>query len=529
MDTGQQKGPFFDWGVRAGGIAARAVSCSLCRQNLIEKVRGLRREGKRDEVEAMKPEFDQNRDQWQGILGDARKFHEEFTAKFPDRSEQNKFVAGMRREALANQFVVRHGVDTINVASQIMWVVAPWDKDTQGLLQLRLQTGCNITDTHPQSLRRLLKAGQDELKKLAQELPTLEDMAQGKADFGAQQVSDEMDEITANIGCAQRVLARVAGATTRKKDEQTMQRGAEVTEPGGREVEETDPVKKLEKMIEAKTKAMQAAASRQEYDKAGAFKTEIEGLQSELEDEKRKLRESGATAMAGATPQTNVPVVTLKQVMVVDEETGSEVTIEQLIAKYETQVGELTEAAGQHDTDAGTTEAEGDKIILEGGSKAEAGKKFMSAEIVRNLATKCRTDAEKLTERITELRSKENEEKGQLTDEAKKLVKDAAETAGNLKGGGVTLTEPITAAAVVETHVAVVVEGDDPIAALEAFVEDAEDTAMVEAVAYLLEAAKVARQANKGAKQIIKAVAAAKSGDIEAIRSKTAALVALAR
>lgn len=460
-----QKGPFMEWVARATQIAARAVKVLNVRNALIEQVRGLRAVGKHDETRELQPRFDENREQNRAILGEAETFRREFAEKFPDRGDQQQFVAGVRRQAIANLFTFRLGkgrdAEMINVASQVMWVVAPWDRGTFAILRLRDRTGLNVTEVNPDTLKRLIKATEAMLSKLADNLPSIDDIADGASDFATAQVVEEYDEVNADLGQVHSVLERI---------EASRKRGKEQHQRGGGEIETEkkveDPIARLAREIEEKKRVMQQAASgpKPNFARAAELQAEIETLAQKLEqmrtEKVEKDRMSGVAAMAGAAPETGVPIVNLSGLMVVVEETGEEKPVEEAIALYKKQLEEMNEAAAEHDAEAAKVEAEGDQIILNGGNKAEAGKKYLSAETSRAAALQCRGNVEKLNAMLADMQSDLTQHAADQAVAAKQKVKDAA---------------PAVVEAPVEetTPVAEVLDKPPTAAELKQFVEDA--------------------------------------------------------
>lgn len=425
--TTEQQGPFVVWMQKAVQIAAKAVRNFQKRMALIQLARELHKAGKRDEAEGLKGQFDENRQENNLIYRESDKFRTEFKAFFPDHVEQNQFVSGVRKRAIANTFTFRDGKDMINVAGHVMWVVAPWDQGTFAILRMRDRTGVNITDTQADSLKKLIRAAEKLLEELSKTLPSLDDAMAGTVDFTVQQAVEEYDEVAADLAQINTVLGKVQAAQKGRQEEGDFQKkmldgqGAGDGKGHGQE-EKEDPIKRIETQITAKTKAMQAAAGRREYDNAGRMKAKLEELKAELETAKKELRESGAVAMAGRSE--NVPVVKLAEVMMVDDETGGSVRVEDLVAKYEAQIVENNEAATGHDAEATTAEVEGDQLMTEK-KKSEAGTKYSQMETSRKAVEKCRDNVTKLTKKIKELTSHATSERARLAEEAKKKIKGA--------------------------------------------------------------------------------------------------------
>lgn len=162
------------------------------------------------------------------------------------RREYSRFAYGLKEKAVQNTFEL----GDVNLASKVIWVVAPWRRETFAFLRNRerFEMVRELTDINPRNLKRLLKPMGEKREKLKKEIPSLEQFVQGGNAFGNERDREELDALSSDMELLESQLSYLEERSKSKKGEKDVPVG-----DLSKEFKDEDPKKRLTREVEELT------------------------------------------------------------------------------------------------------------------------------------------------------------------------------------------------------------------------------------------------------------------------------------
>ncbi|OGZ99696.1 MAG: hypothetical protein A3C07_01935 [Candidatus Sungbacteria bacterium RIFCSPHIGHO2_02_FULL_47_11] len=160
---------------------AKEMLRTLKFRDLAAKNREAREAKDKDAQKALKPLFDAARDERRAFYTEVKTLRDETDAL--GDPEKHKFRGAVRTKAVANGFRGKVGGTIHNLAHQVLWVIMPWDQDTHAFLRQRDEHNLmDLTEISPRILERLISRVAPSVQKMADKIPSLEDLVDGVAE-----------------------------------------------------------------------------------------------------------------------------------------------------------------------------------------------------------------------------------------------------------------------------------------------------------------------------------------------------------